>query len=191
MSKTTASQAQSVGSRQRCPQAHGLESLAPLVQTCEETPNPISTHITGHIPSWVNGSFLRNGPAKFEFGDDKYTHWFDGMAMMHRFQLCNGEVTYSSRFLRSDSYVINSEANRIAISEFGTMALPDPCKNIFARFFSRFKMPKPTDNASVNFVKYRGDYYVSTETNFMRRVDPESLETKEKVDWTKYIAVNS
>lgn len=38
-----------------------------------------------------------------------------------------------------------------------------------------------TDNASVNFVKYKGDYYVSTETNFMRRVDPQSLETKEKV----------
>lgn len=38
-----------------------------------------------------------------------------------------------------------------------------------------------TDNASVNFVKYKGDYYVSTETNYMRRVDPQSLETKEKV----------
>ena len=38
-----------------------------------------------------------------------------------------------------------------------------------------------TDNASVNFVKYKGDYFVSTETNYMRRVDPDSLETKEKV----------
>lgn len=40
---------------------------------------------------------------------------------------------------------------------------------------------EPTDNASVNFVKYNGDYYVSTETNYMRRIDPQSLETKEKV----------
>lgn len=38
-----------------------------------------------------------------------------------------------------------------------------------------------TDNANVNFVKYKGDYYVSTETNYMRRVDPQSLETKDKV----------
>lgn len=38
-----------------------------------------------------------------------------------------------------------------------------------------------TDNASVNFVKYNGDYYVSTETNYMRRINPQSLETKEKV----------
>lgn len=38
-----------------------------------------------------------------------------------------------------------------------------------------------TDNASVSFVKCKGDYYVSTETNFMHKVNPESLETLEKV----------
>uniref|UniRef100_A0A672JHW9 Beta,beta-carotene 9',10'-oxygenase-like n=1 Tax=Salarias fasciatus TaxID=181472 RepID=A0A672JHW9_SALFA len=161
-------------------------SLANLVSTVEETPDPIPTTIKGTIPSWINGSFLRNGPGKFEFGEDRYTHWFDGMAMMHRFHICEGNVTYSSRFLRSDSYVQNSEKNRIVVSEFGTFASPDPCKNIFERFFSRFQIPKATDNAAVNFVKYKGDYYVSTETNYMRRVDPQSLETKEK-----YVAVNS
>ncbi|KAJ0067476.1 hypothetical protein NL108_007942, partial [Boleophthalmus pectinirostris] len=121
-----------------------------------------------------------------------YVHWFDGMAMMHRFHISDGNVTYSSRFLRSDSYIQNSEKNRIVVTEFGTMAMPDPCKNIFARFFSRFQIPtEATDNASVNFVKYKGDYYVSTETNYMRRIDPQSLETKEKVDWSSFIAVNS
>ncbi|KAJ0019421.1 hypothetical protein NQD34_006990 [Periophthalmus magnuspinnatus] len=180
-----------ISSRLRCPQGSGLESLAPLVTSVEETPNPIPTTVSGNIPSWINGSFLRNGPAKFEFGNDRYVHWFDGMAMMHRFHISDGNVTYSSRFLRSDSYVQNSEKNRIVVSEFGTLAMPDPCKNIFARFFSRFQIPKATDNASVNFVKYKGDYYVSTETNYMRRIDPQSLETKEKVDWSSFIAVNS
>uniref|UniRef100_A0A8C3ASQ3 Beta-carotene 15, 15-dioxygenase 2, like n=1 Tax=Cyclopterus lumpus TaxID=8103 RepID=A0A8C3ASQ3_CYCLU len=166
-------------------------TIEPLVRSVEETPDPIPTTITGTIPTWINGSLLRNGPGKFEFGKDSYTHWFDGMAMMHRFHICEGNVTYCSRFLRSDSFVTNSEKNRIVVSEFGTLALPDPCKNIFARFFSRFQIPKATDNASVNFVTYKGDYYVSTETNYMRRVDPQSLETKEKVDWSQYIAVNS
>lgn len=44
-----------------------------------------------------------------------------------------------------------------------------------------FPVAEPTDNASVSFVKYKGDYYVSTETNFMHRVNPENLETLEKV----------
>ncbi|XP_069038565.1 carotenoid-cleaving dioxygenase, mitochondrial isoform X2 [Lepisosteus oculatus] len=168
----------------------GLEYIAPLVRTVEETPEPVGARVQGQIPAWVRGSFLRNGPGKFEFGNHEYNHWFDGMALMHQFKIEGGTVTYRSRFLRSDSYCANSEHNRIVVSEFGTLAMPDPCKSLFQRFLSRFEMPVPTDNASVNFVRYKGDYYVTTETNFMRRVDPESLETKEKVDWSQFIAVN-
>uniref|UniRef100_A0A3P8WAH1 Uncharacterized protein n=1 Tax=Cynoglossus semilaevis TaxID=244447 RepID=A0A3P8WAH1_CYNSE len=62
----------SFGSRQRCPQAKGLETLAALVQSVEETPDPIPTMIRGTIPAWINGSFLRNGPEKFEFGKGKF-----------------------------------------------------------------------------------------------------------------------
>ncbi|KAM8866062.1 beta-carotene 15, 15-dioxygenase 2, like [Synchiropus picturatus] len=191
MSKTAEAQMHGIPSRERCPLAKGLESVSALVTSGEETPDPIPSTIQGNIPSWLNGSLLRNGPGKFEFGDDKYTHWFDGMSMMHRFHISEGKVTYSSRFLQSDSYMNNLEKNRIVVSEFGTLAMPDPCKNIFARFFSRFQIPKATDNANVNFVKYNGDYYVSTETNYMRRIDPQSLNTKEKVNWTDFIAVNS
>ncbi|KAM4620307.1 carotenoid-cleaving dioxygenase, mitochondrial [Polymixia lowei] len=168
----------------------GLESIAPLVRSVEENPEPISTEVQGTIPSWLHGNLLRNGPGKFEFGNTHYNHWFDGMAMLHNFRIENGQVTYHSRFLQSDVYKKNSERDRIMVSEFGTLAMPDPCKNFFQRFLSRFEMIQSTDNASVNFVKYKGDYYVSTETNFMHRVDPESLESLEKVDWSKFIAVN-
>ncbi|XP_075994329.1 carotenoid-cleaving dioxygenase, mitochondrial-like [Genypterus blacodes] len=112
------------------------------------------------------------------------------MALLHQFKISNGQVTYKSRFLSSDSYEANKEHNRIAVSEFGTITMPDPCKNFFQRFLSRFELPKPTDNANVSFVTYKGDYYVSTETNLMHKVDPETLETTQKVDWTKFIAVN-
>ncbi|KAM4545601.1 carotenoid-cleaving dioxygenase, mitochondrial-like [Odontesthes bonariensis] len=168
----------------------GLETIAGLVRSAEDTPEPIATEVQGTIPSWINGNFLRNGPGKFEFGNTHYNHWFDGMAMLHQFKIQEGQVTYMSRFLNSDAYKKNSERDRIVMSEFGTLAMPDPCKNFFQRFLSRFEMIEPTDNASVSFVKYKGDYYVSTETNFMHRVNPESLETLEKVDWSKFIAVN-
>lgn len=62
----------SASSRQRCPQAAGLEGIAPLVTSVQETPDPIPTTIRGTVPSWINGSFLRNGPGKFEFGQDRY-----------------------------------------------------------------------------------------------------------------------
>lgn len=47
----------------------GLETIAPLVRSVEETPEPISTEVQGTIPSWINGNLLRNGPGKFEFGN--------------------------------------------------------------------------------------------------------------------------
>lgn len=167
-----------------------LETIAPLVRSVEETPEPVATKVQGTIPSWINGKLLRNGPGKFEFGNTCYNHWFDGMAMLHQFKIEKGQVTYMSRFLQSDAFKKNSQSDRIMMSEFGTLAMPDPCKNLFQRFLSRFEKFEPTDNASVSFVKYKGDYYVSTETNFMHRVNPETLETLEKVDWSKFIAVN-
>ena len=44
-----------------------------------------------------------------------------------------GRVTYQSRYLRSEAYHRNMAANRIVVSEFGTVAYPDPCKTIFQR----------------------------------------------------------
>lgn len=166
-----------------------IECIAPLFQTVAETPQPVQAAVLGTIPAWINGSLLRNGPGQFEFGDDKYNHWFDGMALMHQFKIKNGSVTYMSKFLESDVYNVNKSQNRIVVSEFGTLASSDPCKSLYDRFMSKFKIDS-TDNCSVNYVLYKGDYYVSTETNFMRKVDPETLSTLEKVDWTKFIAVN-
>lgn len=40
-----------------------------------------------------------------------------------------------------------------------------------------------TDNTRVNYVRYKGDYYVSSETNFMNKVDIETLEKTEKVKY--------
>ncbi len=45
-----------------------------------------------------------------------------------------GEVTYRSKFLKSETYKKNIKADRIVVSEFGTMIYPDPCKNIFSRY---------------------------------------------------------
>lgn len=70
-----------------------------------------------------------------------FNHWFDGMALMHQFHIEDGKVTYMSRFLNSDCYKENTEHNRIVVSEFGTIAVPDPCKNFFQRFLSRFELP--------------------------------------------------
>lgn len=168
----------------------GLESISPLLKSIDETPEPILANVKGDFPKWLRGNLLRNGPGKFEFGNDRYNHLFDGMALMHQFRIDAGIITYMSKFLHSDAYRINSTHNRIMVSEFGTVAMPDPCKSIFERFTSRFNILDATDNGSVNFALYKGDYYATTETNFIHKVNPHTLETEEKINLTKYIAVN-
>lgn len=49
------------------------------------------------------------------------------------FIFATGEVSHRSKFLRSDTYKANMAANRIVVSEMGTMAYPDPSKNFIVK----------------------------------------------------------
>ncbi|KAG9475125.1 hypothetical protein GDO78_003536 [Eleutherodactylus coqui] len=51
-------------------------------------------------------------------------------------------------------------------------------------------VPEFTDNCLINIIKFGDDYYTSSETNFIRKIDPYSLDTLEKVDYMKYVTVN-
>ncbi|XP_078257680.1 beta,beta-carotene 15,15'-dioxygenase-like [Rhinoraja longicauda] len=157
-----------------------------------ETPEAIKAEIQGEIPKWLHGILIRNGPGIHKIGDTIYNHWFDGLALLHSFTFQNGEVFYRSKYLQSDTYKKNIEANRIVVSEFGTMAYPDPCKNIFAKAFSYLThvIPDFTDNCLINIIKYGENYYASSEVNYIRRIDPRSLETLEKVDQADYVPLN-
>nr|XP_006122733.1 beta,beta-carotene 15,15'-dioxygenase isoform X1 [Pelodiscus sinensis] len=158
----------------------------------EEHPEPIKADLKGELPSWLQGILLRNGPGMHTVGETQYNHWFDGLALMHSFTFKNGEVYYRSKYLCSDTYNCNIEANRIVVSEFGTMAYPDPCKNLFAKAFCYLShtIPEFTDNCLINIMKTGEDYYATSETNFIRKINPHTLETLEKVDYNKYVAVN-
>lgn len=121
----------------------------------------------GILPAWLRGSLLRMGPGLFEVGDEPFHHLFDGQALIHKFEVKEGQVTYYRRwassslpggiitvnatvgvfstsqsliksgrfyrFMRTDAYVRAMTENRVVITEMGTAAYPDPCKNIFSR----------------------------------------------------------
>lgn len=147
--------------------------------------------VTGKIPEWLKGNLIRNGGGAYEVGSDKYRHVFDGLALIHKFNISDGSVTYQNRFLQSDTYKRNMAAQRIVISEFGTNAFPDPCKSLYQRFSSMFSSQEVTDNDLVNFTKYADDIYACTETNFIRKIDVKTLETLDKVDISKYVSVHA
>ncbi|KAJ7986097.1 hypothetical protein DPEC_G00347270 [Dallia pectoralis] len=158
----------------------------------EEKPDPVKAEVKGNLPSWLHGTLLRNGPGMFTIGKTTYNHWFDGMALMQSFTFQDGEVIYRSRYLRGDTYKNNMAANRIVVSEMGTMAYPDPSKNLISKAitFLNNTVPDFTDNCGSNFIRYGKDYYATSETNYIRKIDPTTLETLDKVDYQKYVPVN-
>lgn len=169
---------------------HPAAGYKKIFETVEELNEPTPAKITGVLPSWLGGSLLRMGPGLFEVGDEPFYHLFDGQALMHKFDLKNGQVTYYRKFIKTDAYVRAMAENRVVITEFGTAAYPDPCKNIFSRFFTYFRGIEVTDNCLVNVYPIGEDFYAVTETNYITKIDPDSLETLKKVDLCKYLSVN-
>uniref|UniRef100_A0A131Y215 Putative beta beta-carotene n=1 Tax=Ixodes ricinus TaxID=34613 RepID=A0A131Y215_IXORI len=162
-----------------------------LGRSClEEVEAPLRGRVTGVFPSWLRGRLLRNGPGLNFVGPDRYQHAFDGLSLLRQFSVDNGEVSYRNRFLRSQAYVRNRKANRIVVAEFGTAAHPDPCAGVFERLASVFT-PTMTDNALVNVMPIGDEFYAMTETPYVHRVDPGTLETLSREDLSRLVAVHT
>jgi carotenoid cleavage dioxygenase-like enzyme len=131
-----------------------------------------SLSVTGQIPTWLSGTLIRNGPAKFEVGPQSYRHWFDGLAMLHAFAFREGQVFYSNRFLRSGAFEDASRTGKIVRGEFATNPQRSPLGWLWSLFF-----PKPADNACVNVTMIDGSHVALTETPFRIAFSPETLNT--------------
>jgi Retinal pigment epithelial membrane protein len=128
--------------------------------------------VRGILPSWLSGTLLRTGPAQFEVGQHKYRHWFDGLAMLHRFSFHDGTVSYANRFLQSKTYQANREAGKITYAEFAT----DPCRSLFKRLATTFTR-EVSDNANVSISQLGDDFVALTEVPLPVMFDPQPLET--------------
>jgi beta,beta-carotene 9',10'-dioxygenase len=127
---------------------------------------------SGELPSWLNGSLLRTGPAKFEVGEQRMRHWFDGLAMLHRFTIDGGRVSYGNRFLQSRSYKAARERGRMVYGEFAT----DPCRSLFKRVQTLFSPGSVLpDNANINVARLGERFIAMTETPLPVQFDPHTL----------------
>jgi beta,beta-carotene 9',10'-dioxygenase len=145
--------------------ARGFESLESEVEI-DALP------LTGELPPWLAGSLIRTGPAKWEVGERTMNHWFDGLAMLHRFAIDDGSVSYASRFLETRAYRAARATGEISYSEFAT----DPCRTLFQRVTAMFS-PKLSDNANVNLTRLGERFISMTETPIPVQFDATTLET--------------
>lgn len=131
--------------------------------------------VTGTIPDWLHGSYIRNGPGMFQLQNKRLNHWFDAMGALHKFDIANGKVSYQNMMIECESYRKASETGDIQFSEFAS----DPCKSIFKKVQSYVfpSLPNMTDNPKVNVAKIAGKLMALGETPMQVEFDPHTLKT--------------
>lgn len=132
----------------------------------------VELEVRGELPPWLAGTLVRNGPAKFETDKGSFRHWFDGLAMLHRFGFAEGAVTYRNRYLETPSYLAARRDGHIAYGEFAT----DPCRSIFSRLFTHPRLRR-TSNANVNVTSDGDRDFALTETPIAVEFDRATLAT--------------
>lgn len=164
--ETTAPPTYPPGATPRDAAAIGFRDLA------DELPDS-ALELTGTLPPWLNGSLLRTGPARWDLADgDAVNHWFDGLAMLHRFSIADGGVRYANQLLRGRAGRAYERTGKLAYREFAT----DPCRTRFQRFASLFD-PGLTDNGAVNVGRLGDRWLAMTETPLAVVFDPETLDS--------------
>lgn len=140
-----------------------------------------SLEVEGVIPGWLSGTLLRNGPARFSLEDRTLNHWFDGFAMLHKFDIADGHVSYANRLLDSPAYRA-AKSGKMKYAEFAT----DPCRSLFKRIAQVFT-GSPSGggaNANVSIGRIAGEWVAQTETPLPVAFDKDTLETIGVVDYS-------
>ncbi len=153
------------GPAKRLGRLRGFDSGA-----CELDDTPLA--VQGKLPDWLRGSLLLNGPALWELPQGRYAHWFDGLAMLHRLGIADGQVVYRSRFARSQAYTQAQAAGRPVFGEFET-----PDSEPWLRRLTHFFRPRSTDNPAVVMSRIGERWIACTESQHLTEFDPDSLAT--------------
>ncbi|CAG5104199.1 Oidioi.mRNA.OKI2018_I69.chr1.g1139.t1.cds [Oikopleura dioica] len=167
------------------------DDVGKAYQSMSEIPDPIElTEITGNIPEWLEGSIYRNGPGRYEYGNDTFKHLFDPSAMIQKLKFENGSVFYQRRLINSTHTMRNLEEERIVLTEMGTWTEPENFGEIHAEDISMERCRHlyesfPTDNTVVSVYPIHGWIVAFTESPIITLNDPETLETKHILDIRK------
>jgi all-trans-8'-apo-beta-carotenal 15,15'-oxygenase len=122
--------------------------------------------IQGRLPRDLNGVFFRNGPGRFELGGERYHHWFDGDGFAQRWQIGNGKVSHSGKFVNTQKFVAEQKAGQFLYPTFGTNIARAPIKN-----------NDTVNTANTNLLPLAGRLYALWEGGSATEIDPVTLET--------------
>ena len=133
----------------------------------------LDMQVEGDLPAELNGVLLRNGPARFDRGDLRYDHWFDGDGMIQQFTIRDGRISHRGRFIETEKYLLEEDAGRFLFDGAGTVfADAQPGRN------------NDTQNVANTALQVWGDEVLALwEGGSAYRIDPLTLESRGIQTW--------
>lgn len=168
----------------------GEPPVHPAILNIEACPEPVSLGVKGSLPPWLAGSLYRVGPGTFDIrtkngGVFTVGHWFDGISVMHRFQIDGGvgTVRYQSRCIAEEQKRKMETDGGSYLITFGT----DPCYGLFGRAFFAVKTlmggERPEYNIGVDVKEIAAPegggktrLIATSDQHIVLEFDPETLE---------------
>ena len=128
------------------------------------------TDIEGEIPQELSGTLFRNGPGLLDIGGTAIHHPFDGDGMINAFSFQNGKAYYRNRFVKTEAYLKEQEAEEILYR--GVFGTQKPGGFLSNAFDIRLK-----NIANTGVIYWGGKLMALWEAAEPHRLDPATLET--------------
>lgn len=123
--------------------------------------------IEGDIPTFMRGTYYLNGPALFSRGGTSYNHWLDGDGMVSALQFGDGQIQFTSRYVRTTKFLTETQTGRFVFRAFGTAFSGD-------RLHRGLVLESP---ANVSVYSFNGALLAFGEQSLPWKLDPHSLQT--------------
>jgi len=136
----------------------------------------VQLDVHGVIPPWVSGALVRNGPAQWTLPETgRFNHWFDGLAMLHRFSIRDGAVHYRNRWLDSRNRTSANRTGRNDYAQFDT----DPKRSLWQKLTATLDFPLQFGNNDfITVARFGSDWVAVGETPTQIGIDIDDLSTK-------------
>jgi all-trans-8'-apo-beta-carotenal 15,15'-oxygenase len=123
----------------------------------------------GALPDGLRGTLYRNGPGRFEVGDQPWGHLFDGDGMLSMFAIDGKQVRYRNRYVRTSHYLGSAGSRSVKQRGFGTLK-PG---GVFAN-----ALRGPANVANTSVVLHAGELLALWEGSHPHALDPDTLDTR-------------
>ena len=144
----------------------------PILTTLKREVTLDNLEIIGAIPAWLEGTLILTGPAEFEIGKKQVNTWFDGLALLHRYTIKDGAISYANTFLQSEAYKKSHKRKKIRFISFAT----DPQISSFWKRLLSSLVSDPIDNCSIGLSRLGKKPLALNETKKPIVFDVETLE---------------